>query len=570
MHHIADAVHVDDDVVLAVAVDDALELADHRAATFSSALGAMMRMRHRDGERVGGVLGLRIGLRQQHADHQADLRLLGVAGADDRLLHQVRRVFGDQHAGLRRHQQRDAARLPELQRRDRVAVDEGRLDRGLVGPEFVDDARQPVMDRHQPLGERELLVGLDRAARQVDQPVALAADQAPAGAAEARVDAEDANRLCHRGPLIAPRSTLVRLLDNAHSLPDSIVIDLPDRRNLLGRRRRPRFALALGVSVLSGAVRGFSGFGSALIYVPLMSALYGPKIGAASFLLIDFVTGIVFSLGVWRQAAWREIVPLAVSAIIAAPFGTLILQYADPAHLRWAMAALVLVIVVVLSTGWRYHGKPMLIVTVLVGLVAGVLGGRGADLRTAGRAVLALLDGGRGGGARELRGVLRHHGGGAGRHVSVVRPAYHRRDRARGVPGARPYLRDVRWIEILSYGIGADLSPRRLRDHHVRRAGQHAAVGRVVTLTVLSLRREGSSSHALIFCDQRVRHLEIRIHVLHVVLIVQRIDQLQTFSPCSSSTGTVFCGFQVSAALRGSPNFASNAFATSRSDSLVV
>ena len=152
----------------------------------------------------------------------------------------------------------------------------------------------------------------------------------------------------------------------------------------------------------------------------------------------------------------------------------------------------------------------------------------GADIRTAGRAVLALLDGGRGGGARELRGVLRHHGGGAGRHVSVVRPAYHRRDRARGVPGARPYLRDVRWIEILSYGIGADLSPRRLRHHHVRRAGQHAAVGWVVTLTVLSLPEgEGSSKSRAHLLDQRVRHLEIRIHVLHVVLIVQRIDQLQ-------------------------------------------
>ena len=153
------------------------------------------------------------------------------------------------------------------------------------------------------------------------------------------------------------------------------MIDLPTAATFSAVVADPRFVLALGISVLSGAVRGFSGFGSALIYVPLMSALYGPEIGAASFLLIDFVTGIVFSLGVWRQAAWREIVPLAVSAIIAAPFGTLILQYADPAHLRWAMAALVLVIVVVLSTGWRYHGKPMLIVTVLVGLVAGVLGG---------------------------------------------------------------------------------------------------------------------------------------------------------------------------------------------------
>jgi uncharacterized protein len=72
---------------------------------------------------------------------------------------------------------------------------------------------------------------------------------------------------------------------------------------------------------------------------------------------------------------WREIVPLAISAAVAAQFGTLILQYADPAHLRWAMAALVLVIVVVLSTGWRYHGKPMLIVTLAVGIAAGLMGG---------------------------------------------------------------------------------------------------------------------------------------------------------------------------------------------------
>ena len=154
-----------------------------------------------------------------------------------------------------------------------------------------------------------------------------------------------------------------------------MIVELPTASTFAAIIADPPFPLALGISVLSGAVRGFSGFGSALIYVPLMSALYGPKIGAASFLLTDLVTGIVFSIGVWRQATWREIVPLAISAIIAAQFGALILQYADPAHLRWVMAALVLIIVVVLSTGWRYHGKPMLIVTILVGLVAGVLGG---------------------------------------------------------------------------------------------------------------------------------------------------------------------------------------------------
>lgn len=153
------------------------------------------------------------------------------------------------------------------------------------------------------------------------------------------------------------------------------MIDLPTTATFSAVMADPRFAALLGISILSGAVRGFSGFGSALIYVPLASALYGPQVGAATFLLTDFVTGIVFALGVWRQAVWREVIPISLAAIFAAQFGTLILQYADPVALRWGMAALVLVIVVVLGSGWRYHGRPLLIVTIGVGLVAGVLGG---------------------------------------------------------------------------------------------------------------------------------------------------------------------------------------------------
>ena len=53
------------------------------------------------------------------------------------------------------------------------------------------------------------------------------------------------------------------------------------------------------------------------------------------------------------------------------------------------MAALVLVIVVVLSTGWRYHGKPMLIVTLLVGAAAGLMGGAVQIFGPAGGPVLA-------------------------------------------------------------------------------------------------------------------------------------------------------------------------------------
>ena len=59
----------------------------------------MMRVADGDGERVGGIVGVEFRPRQQHRDHHADLLLLRVAGADDRLLHRVRRVFGDRKAG---------------------------------------------------------------------------------------------------------------------------------------------------------------------------------------------------------------------------------------------------------------------------------------------------------------------------------------------------------------------------------------------------------------------------------------------------------------------------------------
>jgi hypothetical protein len=48
-----------------------------------------------------------------------------MAGTDDGLLHQIGRVFRNGKSRDRRHQQSDAARLPEFQRRGSVLVDEG-------------------------------------------------------------------------------------------------------------------------------------------------------------------------------------------------------------------------------------------------------------------------------------------------------------------------------------------------------------------------------------------------------------------------------------------------------------
>jgi uncharacterized protein len=153
------------------------------------------------------------------------------------------------------------------------------------------------------------------------------------------------------------------------------VIDFfPDSAAFAATIADPRFALALAISVLAGLVRGFSGFGSALVYMPLMSALYGPRIAAPSMAMIDVLAAVTFVSTVWRQAAWREVLPLAVSALVAAQFGSLILKYADPILLRWFITILVLAVVAVLVSGWRYHGRPILVVTLAVGALSGLLG----------------------------------------------------------------------------------------------------------------------------------------------------------------------------------------------------
>jgi hypothetical protein len=59
----------------------------------------------------------------------------------------------------------------------------------------------------------------------------------------------------------------------------------------------------------------------------------------------------------------------------AGQFGALILQYTDPVTLRWGIGGGVLTVLGVLMSGWHYHGKPLLIVTLGVGLIAGLLGG---------------------------------------------------------------------------------------------------------------------------------------------------------------------------------------------------
>lgn len=132
-----------------------------------------------------------------------------------------------------------------------------------------------------------------------------------------------------------------------------------------------RFWLALGITVLAGVVRGFSGFGSAQIYVPLVASVYSPRVAAVTLLLIDTFGTAPYTVRAFARCTWPEVAPMSIAAILAVPVGALALRVIDPVALRWFIAIMVLSLVGILMSGWRYHGRPKLPITIGVGLFSG-------------------------------------------------------------------------------------------------------------------------------------------------------------------------------------------------------
>jgi uncharacterized protein len=150
---------------------------------------------------------------------------------------------------------------------------------------------------------------------------------------------------------------------------------LPDLTALPALLHDGRFIAAVVIAVVSGLVRGFSGFGSALIYMPLISALYGPRVAAPTLLLIDTICSVPFTFHAAPQCNPREVAWVSLAGFIFLPLGVMALVYVDAILLRWFIVALVLVALVALIAGWRYHGKPTVPASLATGAFAGFGGG---------------------------------------------------------------------------------------------------------------------------------------------------------------------------------------------------
>src|SRR3982074_615750 len=135
-------------------------------------------------------------------------------------------------------------------------------------------------------------------------------------------------------------------------------------------------ALAIcAIAFVAGTARGFSGFGSAVIFMPLASSMAAPRLVAALLLIIDFVAAAPLVPNAWNHADRRATAVMVLGALIGVPIGTWFLSRLDPVTTRWIISGFVFALLMLLLSGWRYRGKDHPAVSIGIGGLSGFCSG---------------------------------------------------------------------------------------------------------------------------------------------------------------------------------------------------
>ena len=132
--------------------------------------------------------------------------------------------------------------------------------------------------------------------------------------------------------------------------------------------------LVLAVSV-AGIVRGFAGFGSAMIIMPVASTVLNP-VAAITFMMATELLGPVPNVaGAWRSAAKDDVLRLALGAAVGLPIGVLALANMPAELFGWLVSLTVLGLLAALMAGWRYRGRLTPSLVTGTGALGGALAG---------------------------------------------------------------------------------------------------------------------------------------------------------------------------------------------------
>ncbi len=132
--------------------------------------------------------------------------------------------------------------------------------------------------------------------------------------------------------------------------------------------------LAFG-AFLAGVVRGFSGFGTAMIYLPVAGQVLDPFAALTTLIVMDLTAPLIHVPRALKDGHPGDVLRLALGAAIAVPLGIAVLSVVEPEVFRWGVSVVALALLGVLISGLRYRGKLTKPMIFAAGGAGGFLGG---------------------------------------------------------------------------------------------------------------------------------------------------------------------------------------------------
>ena len=137
-------------------------------------------------------------------------------------------------------------------------------------------------------------------------------------------------------------------------------------------------AFLSGATFLAALVRGFSGFGSGLVYLPLAAQVLSPFQALTTIVIFDLIGPLPIVRRASRECETADLFRLISGLVVALPLGLLTLTLVAPEVFRYTVSFIALFLLGCLISGLRYHGQlnpPMIYGTgAMSGFLQGVAG----------------------------------------------------------------------------------------------------------------------------------------------------------------------------------------------------
>ena len=129
------------------------------------------------------------------------------------------------------------------------------------------------------------------------------------------------------------------------------------------------------VVVVSGFLRGFIGFGSGLLMIPILSYFYSPIFAMVFNIVIEIPATIYLTFVGVKKCSFKEISPMMFTMMLTIPFGTVFLVSIDEQVIKILMSTLLIFFVILIASGWRIKTTITKYILVLGGTISGLMQG---------------------------------------------------------------------------------------------------------------------------------------------------------------------------------------------------